>query len=115
MTVIQELTEAVVRFRDERDWGRFHSPKNLAGSICIEAAELLEVLQWVEGEDARDAARARVDRIAAEAADVGIYLLLLCREVGIDLEDAVRRKLRENAEKYPVEKARGKAAKYTEL
>lgn len=115
MSIFQELTENLVAFRDERDWAQFHTPKNLAGSICIEAAELLEVIQWEEGEEARGAAAERRGRIQDEAADVVIYTLLLCHQLDIDLEAAILAKLEKNAKRYPPEKSRGNSRKYTDL
>lgn len=115
MPLFQGLTEHLLAFRDARDWAQFHTPKNLAGSICIEAAELLEVMQWEEGPSAREAALERRTRIQEEAADVAIYTLLLCHELDIDLEAAILSKLDLNERKYPVEESRGNARKYTEL
>jgi len=113
--MFDDLTNRIIDFRDERDWKQFHSPKNLAGSIVIEAAELLETLQW--SSDATIAADVEANRedIARELADIAIYCLLMAHESGIDLEAAITEKLCENAAKYPVGKARGSRAKYTEL
>ena len=102
MPVFQGLTEKLVAFRDARDWAQFHTPKNLSGSICIEAAELLEVMQWAEGPSAKEAALEKRSRIQEEVADVAIYTLLLCHELDIDLEAAILSKLALNEERYPV-------------
>ena len=110
---IEELTEKVVRFRDAREWRRYHTPKNLALSIAVEAAELLEIFQW--SESGYEVVDARRDRIAEEVADIFIYLLLFCHECGIDLIRAFNEKMEINESKYPVEKAKGSASKYTEL
>lgn len=116
-TTLAELTERLIAFRDARDWQRFHSLKNLIMSVSIEAAELIELTQWQD-----DAAiEARIDepefraRLAEECADVLIYLLLICERAGIDLTKAASDKIEVNSAKYPVEKARGNARKYSEL
>lgn len=114
-TVLLALRDAQRRFAAERDWQQFHSPKNLAAALSVEAAELLEHFQWI-GEDASrtlpEAARARV---AEELADVLLYLVRLADELDVDLAAAAFAKLARNAEKYPVEKSRGSARKYDEL
>jgi NTP pyrophosphatase (non-canonical NTP hydrolase) len=111
-----EATIARIRkFRDDRDWKQFHDPKNLAVSISIEAAELLEIFQWMTGEQATLYATQHKERISDEIADVAIYLIELADTVGIDLAQAIDAKLEKNAKKYPVEKARGVSTKYTEL
>ena len=102
---LEELTRRVVEFRDERDWKRFHSPRNLAAAITVEASELLEIYQW---EDAPKHAEARA---AEEIADITIYLLTLANDLQVDLGDAVRKKLRSNAERYRVDEVRGSAEK----
>jgi NTP pyrophosphatase (non-canonical NTP hydrolase) len=114
---LTELTERMIAFRDERDWRRFHSLKNLIQSVNIEAGELLELTQWLDDADAD----ARLDepefraRLAEECADVLLYLLLIAERSGFTLEDAAAEKMKINARKYPVEKARGNARKYTDL
>lgn len=104
------------RFVAEREWDRFHRPKDLAMSLAIEAGELLECFQWSDP-SAEDLARdpARLARVREETADVLLYAMLLADKLGFDLEEAARDKLAANERKYPVEKARGSAAKYTEL
>jgi NTP pyrophosphatase (non-canonical NTP hydrolase) len=113
--MIGRLQKKIVEFRDERDWRQFHSPKNLAASISIEAAELLEVFQWTSESDVVKIVASRHGEIEAELADVMIYCLLLAHDTGIDVETAILAKLRENSEKYPAEKVRGRSTKYTEL
>lgn len=112
-----ELEEAVRRFRDARDWRRFHNPKDLAISISLEAAELLEHFQWRTPEQvaAHLADRRTRIEVADEMADVQSLLLSLADVAGIDLHAATLAKLRKAARKYPVRKARGTAAKYTDL
>ena len=114
MSDLEEIGAAIRKFRDERDWMQFHSPKNLAASIVIEAAELLEHFQWESLEDSEQKAKQQKEAIAEEIADVAIYLIELADNLGIDLPSAVRVKLTKNAEKYPVKQSRGSAKKYTE-
>lgn len=113
--MFDELTEQVLAFRDERDWKQFHSPKNLAGSIVIEAAELLETLQWSSDATMTEDVEANRTDIGRELADIVIYCLLMAHDTGVCLEDAIEEKLTENAEKYPVAKAAGNRSKYTDL
>lgn len=112
-----ELQRAAVRFRDERDWAQFHNPKDLALGLSIEAAELAELFLWKTAGEAEAALRdpALKQRLAEELADVQIYLLYLAEAAGLSLPDAVRAKIEANGRKYPVEKSKGSAAKYTEL
>lgn len=114
---LSQLTRRLIAFRDERDWQQFHTLKNLLLSVSLEAAELLELAQWKT--DAELEAQLQDptvrDRLAEECADVLLYLLLVAERAGIDLAAAAHAKIERNAEKYPVEKARGSAVKYTEL
>ena len=110
-----ELIAAIRQFARERDWEQFNSPKNLACSLAIEAAEVLEHFQWLSDQQSRELPAAKVEAVALEAADVFLYLLNLSDKLGIDLVAAARRKLLINADKYPVELARGSSKKYTEL
>jgi NTP pyrophosphatase (non-canonical NTP hydrolase) len=114
---MEDLVRAVLRFRDEREWGQFHNPKDLAISIVLEAAELLEHFQWKRPEEVESllAEAANRQQVGEEMADVLILLISLADAVGIDLLEAARAKLAENARKYPVERARGSARKYDQL
>jgi NTP pyrophosphatase (non-canonical NTP hydrolase) len=112
---MQETITRIRKFRDDRDWKQFHDPKNLAASISIEAGELLEIFQWMSGEQAAQYAAQNKERVSDEIADVAIYLIELADIVGIDLAAAINAKLEKNAKKYPVEKARGVSTKYTDL
>ena len=107
-----ETIQRVIRFRDDRDWRQFHTPKDLAISLSLEAAELLEVFQW-SGKDLE--CLDKLDRIREELADVLSYCVLMADVCGLDLDEILNAKVDKNAAKYPVEKARGSAAKYTEL
>ena len=114
--MLDELTEAIVRFRDERDWKQFHSPKSLAMSVAIEAAELMELFQWSRGEDEqRRIVEERREDLQDELADVLVYVLLLCHEAGMSPESAVRSKISKNDTNYPVHLSKGSARKHTEL
>jgi NTP pyrophosphatase (non-canonical NTP hydrolase) len=115
-TSLGELTAAVLAFRDERDWAQFHTPKDVALSLVLEAAEVLELFQWKDQAEvaALLASEAGRSALAAELADVLSWVLLLAHDQGIDLAAALRSKLAENTRKYPVDRARGRADKYTE-
>ncbi len=108
----EELKKEITQFRDERNWKQFHTPKDLAISISLEAAELLEIFQW-SGTDL--VVEKKRDRIEEELADVMMYCLLMADITGMDMEEILRKKLRKNAAKYPVDKSYGKSDKYTEL
>jgi len=113
----EELLRRVLHFRDERDWARFHHPKDLAISICLEAAEFLEHFQWKDPEEVRRALADPAERHAAgeEMADILILLLSASDAVGVDLYEATLEKLVRNAAKYPISKAKGNARKYDRL
>ena len=112
-TTLQDLKDAIQAFVRERDWERFHSPKNLSMALAAEAAELMEHFLW----DTLDASydKAKNEDVADELADILLYLLEFANMTGIDISKAVASKAKKNAEKYPVEKARGNAMKYTEF
>lgn len=115
MSDLRKLTEEIVRFRNERDWQQFHNPKDVALSLVLEAAEVLEHFQWKSPEEITDHIAAKKEDLAEELADVLYWVLLLSHDLDIDIEEVSRKKLRKNAEKYPVEKAKGSHRKYTEL
>ena len=108
----QETIEEVLKFRDDREWKQFHNPKDLAISISLEAAELLEVFQW-SAKDVR--CENKLSMIKEELADVVNYCILMADACGLDLDEIVHEKVKQNNEKYPVEKAFGSKKKYTEL
>ncbi len=117
MTSLVALTNRILAFRDARDWQQFHSLKNLIVSLNIEAAELLELVQWkddvtMERDEADVAFR---QRVAEEAADILIYLALIANRAGFDILEAAHRKIEHNEEKYPIHKAHGSAKKYDQL
>ena len=104
---MEELQEKIEKFNEERDWDQFHSPENLAKSICIEAGELLECFQWNNEYD--------LDEVKEELADVINYCLLMADKLGVDSKQIVLDKMEKTAKKYPVEKAKGRSTKYTKL
>ena len=112
---MQDTIAKIRKFRDERDWKKFHDPKNLAVSISVEAAELLELFQWMSGEEATRYADENRERVSEEIADVAIYLIELADITGIDIAQAIEAKLEKNAKKYPVDKSRGVWTKYSDL
>ena len=112
---IRELQEIIRKFRDERDWMQFHNHKDMATALAIEAAELQELFLWKRGDEIDLVASEKRERLSEELADVAVYLLELADNLGIDLGQAIVEKLSKNAAKYPVDKAKGSNAKYTDL
>ncbi|MEZ5414465.1 MAG: nucleotide pyrophosphohydrolase [Opitutaceae bacterium] len=116
-TTLAELKERVLAFARERDWEQFHAPKNLSMALAAEAGELMEHFLWATSADSHDVARDKKKRpeIEDELADVIIYALEFANMTNINVSAAIARKMKANAKKYPVAKARGRSAKYTEL
>ena len=112
MTDIQEITNELVKFRNERDWAQFHDTKNLAVALSIEAAELNEIFLW---KDLNESDLVDKEKIKEELADVFAYAFLLAEKQGLDVKQIVLDKIKRNGEKYPVDKAKGSAKKYNEL
>jgi NTP pyrophosphatase (non-canonical NTP hydrolase) len=110
-----ELRDRLREFAKERDWDQFHSPKNLASALSVEAAELLEHFQWMTEAESSTVDADRKAKIAEEIADVLLYLVRIADKLDVDLLAAADAKLRANAAKYPVDLARGSSRKYTEL
>ena len=110
--ISKETIDIVTRFRDERDWSQFHNPKDLAISLCLEAAELLEIFQW-SGNDLN--CEDKLDKIKEELADVLCYSILLSDRCGLDMDEIIQDKMKKNGEKYPVSQAKGCKDKYTKL
>jgi len=111
---LASLTRSLREFAAEREWEQFHSPKNLACALAVEAAELLEHFQWLTEAQSRELAPEKLAAVSHEAADVLLYLLQLADQLRIDLPAAAQEKLALNARKYPVERARGNSRKYDE-
>ncbi|CAG0962157.1 dCTP diphosphatase [Methylophilaceae bacterium] len=110
---LAELRARINQFVKERDWEQFHSPKNLAMAMIVEAAELVEHFQWDTLEESRQLTDEKREQVGQELADTFVYLLRIAEVTGIDLIEAANRKIDLNAKKYPVEKAKGSNAKYT--
>jgi NTP pyrophosphatase (non-canonical NTP hydrolase) len=116
-TTVAELKNRVLAFARERDWEQFHAPKNLSMALAAEAGELMEHFLWATPEESRAVALdpARKAKIAEELADVVIYALEFANATGLDVASSIESKIAANAAKYPVDKARGRSVKYTEL
>ncbi len=112
---LSELTALAIKFRDERDWKQFHNPKDMALSLVLESAELLELMQWREGDALQSHLAANRSALQDELADVMFWVLAMANDFGVDLGDAFKQKLLKNAEKYPIDKAKGVSTKYTNL
>lgn len=112
---LNELTEQIVEFRDDREWKQFHTPKDIAISLLLEASELLEITQWKNGDVLDAHLTDNKDALGDELVDVLYYTLLLAHDQQIDLAVAFERKMARNAEKYPIDLARGSSTKYTKL
>ena len=112
---ISEIRDDLRRFNERRDWGRYHSPRNLAMALCVEAGELLELYLWSSDEGPQPPVAARQGKVADEAADVLICLLNFCEQADVDLMAAVQEKIAKNEQRYPVEKVRGRLEKHDEL
>ena len=115
MTELESLRAQLREFAAARDWDQFHSPKNLAMALSAEAGELLEAFQWLTEEQSKQLSPEACTAVSHECADVLLYLLQLSDKLGIDLIAAANHKIMLNAQKYPVDKARGTAKKYTDL
>ncbi len=112
---VQELIESIRAFNRQREWGQYHSPKNLVMALAGEVGELIEPFQWLTEEQSRHLPPAKKAAVEEEIGDVTICLLNLADQLGVDILAAATRKLERNRVKYPVEKARGRADKYTDL
>ncbi|MDC0358727.1 nucleotide pyrophosphohydrolase [Oligoflexia bacterium] len=115
MSEITELTEQIIHFRDLRDWKQFHTPKDMALSLILEAAELVEHFQWKNEVEITEHLNTHKQAVGEELADVLYWVLLLSHDLGIDLKEAFGRKMELNEKKYPVAKAKGKHLKHSEL
>lgn len=111
---VKALQATLREFAAERDWDRFHSPKNLSMALSVEAAELVENFQWLTEDESRSLTPAVQARVAAEIADIQIYLARLADKLGVDIAAAVEQKIETNRKKYPPDLVRGKSLKYTE-
>ena len=112
---LADLARLALVFRDERHWKQFHNPKDVALSMSLEVAELVEIMQWKNGRALRKHLAAEREHVGQELSDILYWVLVLAHDLKIDLSSAFRAKLHHNAQKYPVEKARGVARKYRDL
>ena len=115
MSKVNELTKRIIKFRDARDWKQFHNTKDVALSLSLEAAEVLEHFQWKNGQELEEYITTHKEHIGEELADVLYWVLLMSYDLDINILDALDIKMSKNEEKYPVEKAKGKHTKYTDL
>ena len=111
----EQLKKRILDFRDARDWSQFHSPKNLAEGLSVEAGELLENFLWMTSEQSRNPDGKQLTRIKHELADIFVFMVYICHELDIDLFAETEKKICLNELKYPVEKSRGNSTKYTDL
>jgi dCTP diphosphatase len=116
-TTVSALRQRVERFRDERDWGRFHNPKDLSIALTIESSELEEIFLWKDKAEIELLSRDNIqlEKVEEEMADIAIYLLSLSSVLKVDLSDAIDKKIIQNERKYPVDKSKGSSKKYDEL
>jgi len=112
---VKKLQDELSQFSKDRDWEQFHTPKNLVSALSVESSELQEIFQWLTAEQSLNLNQKQLEATEEEIADVAIYLLRLCDILGINLEDAINRKIVKNNEKYPVNLSKGIAKKYNEL
>ena len=115
ITTIQELKDKINRFILDRDWQQFHNAKNVSMAIAAEAAELMEQFLWLDLKQADEAMKTKATAIEHEIADVLYMVLCLCNKYNIDVMTIIEQKMEHNAQKYPIEKSKGRAVKYTEL
>ena len=115
MITLCSLQQKIIAFRDARDWSQFHTPKDLAIGLSLEAGEVLEHFLWKNPDEIAEYLKTHKEEIADEMGDVLNYLLIMANDFGIDLLDATSKKIDKNVQKYPVEKAKGRHTKYTEL
>jgi len=114
-TELDSLKLRLREFAKERDWDQFHSPKNFSMAMIVECAELVEHFQWLTDEQSKNLADETLEEVSLEMADIMIYLIRLADKLDVDLLDVVEKKIKLNAEKYPIEKSRGLATKYNKL
>lgn len=115
MSDIAKLTKQIVEFRNSRDWKQFHNPKDVALSLVLEAAEVMEHFQWKSTEEVEEYLKTNLEDVSEEIADVLYYVLLMAHDLRIDVKEALQRKIEKNERNYPVEKAKGKHTKYNKL
>ncbi|MDD5146567.1 MAG: nucleotide pyrophosphohydrolase [Candidatus Pacebacteria bacterium] len=115
MSKLEDLAKRIIDFRDARDWKQFHNPKDLAISLALEAAEVLEHFQWKTGQELKEYVEANKEHISEELADVLYWILLMTHDLDIDILATLEKKMQKNEQKYPVEKSKGNHKKHTQL
>ena len=115
MDEVEKMTNRIVAFRDARDWKQFHNPKDLSLSLVLEATEVMEHFQWKSKEEIDDYVKTNKSEIGEELADVLYWVLLISKDLDIDVFRALDKKMQKNEEKYPIDKAKGKHTKYNKL
>lgn len=114
-TTINDLKDIIKKFIEEREWQQYHSPKNLSMQIAAESAELMELFLWIESKDSISSIEKNREAVEHEIADIAHALICFCIRTNIDLAAAIEKKMALNAQKYPIEKSKGKCVKYTQL
>jgi NTP pyrophosphatase (non-canonical NTP hydrolase) len=112
---VEQLAKRIIAFRDARDWKQFHNPKDIAISLSLEAAEVLEHFQWKSKEEIEEYVKTDKEHIGEELADVLYWILLMSHDINLDILKALQKKIKKNEKKYPIEKARGRHTKYDRL
>jgi len=115
MSDLKTLTDQIIKFRDERNWRQFHTPKDVVLSLLLEAAELAEHVQWKNSKELEAYIGEQTEALGEELSDILYWVLLISHDFGVDLEEAFARKMRKNEEKYPADKARDRHDKYSKL
>lgn len=115
MSDFNQLTKRIVDFINDRDWDQFHNPKDLALSLVLESAEVMEHFQWKNNEEMEEYLKVAKDDVGEELADVLYWVLLMSHDLKIDIKEAFEKKMSKNEAKYPIEKAKGKHTKYNKL
>ena len=111
---ITKIQNQLRDFASERDWEQFHTPKNLAMALSVEASELVEIFQWITPDESKSPDQKQLDSIRSEVADIAMYLIRFCSILDIDLEEAIKRKIIQNEDKYPISLSKGNAKKYNQ-
>ena len=109
---LEKIKEIIRKFANDRDWNKFHTPKNLSMALSVEASELVEIFQWLSQEESKNINSKDIQNVKDEVADILIYLIRITDKLDIDLEEAVLEKIKKNSDKYPVEVSKGNAVKY---
>jgi NTP pyrophosphatase (non-canonical NTP hydrolase) len=115
MTDLDKLTKLILKFRKDRNWKQFHKPKDMAISLSLEASEVLEHFQWKTEEEVEEYLKTHKDHIGEELIDVLWWILLICHDLNINIDEAFKKKLKKNSQKYPVEKSKNSHKKWSEL